>query len=213
MVFPYLISLYKFVTNMKYMISQKKIISSAALLATYLSLSFAAINIVPECGTPFHGILDYDIDCDEEVLITSFPEDSHGTVILTSVAFTGKLRITPGASSVKILPKQSISNSSERRRLLPKSNNGRTGKSQAPSKKTPETLNYVFTNQYIGINDLTSPIVHYSIYDIYGTLILENQQRHPLDYRIPIANLNQGLYILRTQLENGKLFTKTFGKQ
>ncbi len=215
MVFPHLISLYKFAIIMKHMTSQKFIISSTVLLITYLSFSFITINTLPECGTPFHGILDYDIDCDEDVLITSFPEDAHGTVIVTSVAFKGKLRITPGASSVKILPDLSNSNLSARRRLLPKRPPGTTRKelkNEKPEPSEPAPLNYTITNQYIGIADATAPIIHYSMYSLDGMPVIEVNHKQPLNFQVPIDNLSSDIYILILQLENGDVHSKTFAK-
>lgn len=223
MVFPYSIISYKFVNIMKHNSSQKFMLSFVSLVLVYLSLSFKTliVTVPQECGTPFHGFIDYDIDCEEEVLITALPEDVHGTIVNTSITFKERLRITPGASSVKILPPPDTdvfdpNDSGKNRRLKLAGTSGNQARKdpedEKPEPSEPAPLNYTITNQYIGIADATAPIIHYSMYSLDGMPVIEVNHKQPLNFQVPIHSLSSDIYILILQLENGDVHSKTFAK-
>jgi len=194
---------------MKNNLSKKIILSFILLLGISLSFSFKNyVDIVNTlCGTAFHGIIEDDTHCTEDVTITSLPEDSYGTIVRASITSDTRVLITPGTSSVKLMPgynghtwkvRQSANKEDGE-----EGNGGNTGKTGDDLIKDPS---FTINNQKLTINNLNSPITHYYIYDIYGILITEVNQTQPLDYQIPLSHLNSSIYIIILQLENGDLF-------
>ncbi|OEK07529.1 hypothetical protein A8C32_17180 [Flavivirga aquatica] len=170
-----------------------------------------------ECGTYFHGIGEIIKDCSEDITITSLPEDgSKGSIITADIRSDGKIRITPGTSSVRIVPgidrtlSKTIHN--KKRPLLRKTKIGGNG---GDSRKNIKTLKSSYNSniQSLTIEELSSPIIHYSIFDMLGTLITEVKNVVLTNNEIPLTHLENDIYILKVQIENGDIFTKTIVKQ
>ncbi len=223
MVFYNLIYTYKFVTIMKYTLNRK--VTSIFLLPLAICLFFSFENYIqlfnPTCGEDIHGIGQVIIDCNEGVTITSLAVDGdNGTQIVADITSDEKIRILPGTTSVRILPgldnnlNKTITGKGipDLKRSKLGGNGGKDGDKRINEEVTA-TFNYTINNGYLTILDLSSPIAHYSIYDINGILITNVEQLQPIDYQIPITHLQQGIYIIKVQLQNGDILTKTISLQ
>ncbi|GAB1857209.1 hypothetical protein MHTCC0001_20450 [Flavobacteriaceae bacterium MHTCC 0001] len=159
-----------------------------------------------ECGAPFNGLIETDQHCEEEVLITSLPEDIHGTIVKANITSSERLRITPGTHFVKMVPKLQYVNGflKKRRNKLEVSgaSGGDTLKTFTP-KEDPQTINYA--NDYVYIENISAPIVYYGIYDLYGIAVEEVYQVQPIDYQISLSHLPNDIYRVFVQLQNGDI--------
>ncbi|GAA3639516.1 hypothetical protein GCM10022397_26210 [Flavivirga jejuensis] len=192
-------------------------------MSIFLSLSFGYYTqlFTIACGTDFHGVGDIFETCNEDITITALPVDgSIGSIISGEISSSGSIHILPGASSVKIVAevsdifsktiqsKNSNSTSIERRSLI----GGNGGKTIKPTNH--KTISYyIDTNENLVFQDLNSSIIFYEIYDIYSTLIMDYNAVKPIDNKIALIDLENDIYIIKIQLENGEILTKTIVKQ
>ncbi len=222
MVFYNLIYTYKFVTIMKHTLNQKT--TSIFLLLFIICIFFSFKSYIqlftPTCGEDIHGIGQVIIDCDEDITITSLAADGgNGTQIVADITSEGKIRVTPGVTSVKILPGLDNSlNKTITGKGSPNLNRSKLGGNGGRDDKfvnedNTESFNYTINNGYLSIQDLEAPIVHYTIYDLNGITITDVNQIQPIDYQIPLTHLQQGIYIIKVQLQNGDILTKTISLQ
>lgn len=212
MVFQHLNLSNKFV-NMKNILSNKLLIGAIILVFTYLSFGFKTIvqTFKVTCGSAFHGVGQIVTNCDEEIIITSLPEDGEqGSLIVGNITSSNRIHILPGTESVKILPtletskvRQTIASASGkglpvlRRSVFRTSVDGR-------SIKGNDNVSFIYnsSSQTVSITNLESPIVHYGIYDMSGLLLTEVDGLQALKFNIPISHLNDGVYIIIIVLEN-----------
>ncbi len=223
MVFQYLNLSYKFVT-MKRKLSKHFVISAIALLSIYFNSSFKTIvqTIQSNCGDIFHGTGEVVTICNENIVISSFPEDGNtGSVIFGEMVSYSKIRILPGANSVRITPnfspnatQPSLSGKgfpNGRRSLLrsaSRSTNGRTGKGD----QEPVVFSYNSNTESVSLSELKTPVVNYSIYNISGVLLNEVDGLQPLNFNIPVSHLSNGIYFIMIRLQNGSVHSGKIAK-
>ena len=69
-------------------------------------------------------------------------------------------------------------------------------------------LDIIKLNMYIKVSSENSSIEDIAVYDISGRLILDIKKLNVNEYKIPLDSFNQGAYIVKVTLQNGKQKTK-----
>lgn len=212
---------------MKHKLTKKRLLTPVLLMSIFFSLSFGyytqLINI--QCGTDFHGVGEINEHCNENITITALPTDGAiGSIISGEISSNGSIHILPGASSVKIVPE--VSNTfnktiqSKNNGTLPDTsrskiggNGGKTGGKTKKSTNQKTASSYTENNENLVFQNLNAPIIFYEVYDIYGALIIHSNNVKPIDNKIPLIDLKSGIYIIKTELQNGQILTRKILKQ
>ena len=191
-------------------------------VAVFLNTSLFSQHV--HCDETVHGIFEHiHMDCTEEILITSFEEDTNGTIITGVITTTGGIVIKPGNSFVRIVPEHE--EEEHHHRVLEGSmgitthttkigNNGNIGKSIDKNKARGVNEITVYPNpivDFINIRSISSEIISYQISNFYGKII-KKEKLSSLNTRISVLNIKKGMYLLKIQLENGTQQTKTIIK-
>ncbi len=205
---------------MKNQLLKKIFLIFTLFLGVYFSFSFKKyIHFTLECGSDFHGIGLAHKDCTEDIVITSTDQEGPaGTIIAGEVYSEGKIRIIPGVSSVRLVPELSSHHDkalNKNQILTHRTKIGGNGGRVTLSKNTNSISKKTFliNDQGIIFKNLNSFIINYSIYSKYGEVISEENNVDPTNNIIPLADLENDIYIIKLQLGNGEIFTKTIAKQ
>jgi hypothetical protein len=73
---------------------------------------------------------------------------------------------------------------------------------------TNSDLDIIKLNTYIKVSSENSPIESIAVYDVSGRLILDVKKLNINTYKISLNSFNQGAYIVKATLQNGKQKTK-----
>jgi len=197
----------------------KKIAFTFICILMLHNMSFSQ-TLYDNCGADVHGYGDVDMDCFEDVIITSTEEEgSTGTIISGIITTTNTIRITSGYSFVKLVPETETEGSANRRTHTTKiGNGGNTGGTEPPysfrySKTKPLSIYPNPTKDNLSITTNNSKLTGYKLYNIYGRLLKNVSIKVTNNYTMLLVKLKSGIYILKLYLENGDIITKNIIKQ
>ena len=184
------------------------------LFALFFSINNYAQQFISTCGEDFHGNGTAHQDCVEDIVVTSTEsEGAEGTLFAGIIYSDGKINIIPGFSKVRILYENHSdlgrTNGFLNHRTKIGGNGGNTGN------RSYNTL-ILYPNPTKGISTLSSTeskIISYQIFDFYGSLLHTQSFNTAIELtEINLSVFKQGLYLLKTQLENGQTSTETLIK-
>ena len=172
------------------------------------------------CGEIVHGVHDLDLDCSDDILVTSLEVDGYIGTIITGIITTldsSKIRILPGYTSVRIIPVELNSHSMGLRTHTTKlGNGGKTGKSvKADDIEISLNKLILFPNpskNKVNIQSSANKIIGFQLADLYGTIIKKEDIKPVFKYSLTTHQLKTGMYWLTIQLETGTLLTKKLFK-
>ena len=189
----------------------------------FLVLVFSTLNAHSQtdwpCEDEVHGIVSVHMDCDTDIVITSFSEDgTAGSVIQGLITTTEKVIIKPGSSAVRIVPYSNHSHSAKG--TLPHTTKvgnggevGRRGVLQSKSDKEKDLVVYpnVF-KEVVNIQTHTNKMTGYQLTDRYGKVLKKAFFKPTNNNSFSALTLKKGMYFLTIQLENGTPQTTTIIK-
>jgi hypothetical protein len=191
------------------------------LITIIVALTLLRMNVYAQknhsfvCGDIIHGIAYLHIhNCDQDMLITSLPEDgSEGSIVKGFLETSGKIVIAAGYSLVRIMPDDTQSKGSQPHSTTKVGgNNGNAGRKSSPKikKQLSEEIK-VFPNTVDESSTIYSElnkVVSYQLLDNYGKLIKREKFTPVNKVIISFTELKKGMYLLNIQLENGTQLIK-----
>jgi hypothetical protein len=149
------------------------------------------------------------MNCTQDILVTSTPEDTEGTIVRGVITTTGKIIIEPGNTLVRLLPDVTAAKG------FLTHGTTRIGSNGSDGAKSTNNIITVYPNaiaDFIHIRSASSKMVGYKISDFYGNTLKKETLTLTNKITLPVADLKKGMYLLNIQLENGTQQIKTIIK-
>ena len=168
------------------------------------------------CEEEVHGMVLVHVDCDTDIVITSFSEDgAAGSVIQGIITSSEKIIIKPGNTSVRIVPTGSNRPNKGQGVLVHTTklgNGGEVGRRASSQSKIKKEIDWVVypntLKENVNIHTATEKITGYQLTNIYGKVLKKVFFKPTNQVDFSALALKKGVYILRIQLENGTHYTK-----
>ncbi|QTE21504.1 T9SS type A sorting domain-containing protein [Polaribacter cellanae] len=161
------------------------------------------------CNKTVHGKFTHiHMNCTKDILVTSLPKDSNGTIIRGVITTTGTIIIKPGNTFVRILANGAKSKGSNIQTHTTKiGSNGNVGGKASFKKKVKLVKNInVYPNKikdFLNIRADATKIISYQLYDFLGKNIKKENLKYTNKVTVPVSEIKKGIYLLKIQLANG----------
>ncbi|WP_299670545.1 T9SS type A sorting domain-containing protein [uncultured Polaribacter sp.] len=190
------------------------------LLILLISISINLFSQNWPCEDTVHGVFSHiHMDCTQDIQVTSTQQDPNGTIIRGVITTSGSIIIIPGSSFVRIMPDgtQSKGIKKTQTHTTKIESNGSVGAKSGNKAKTKvsyetdlldeipvleEIMVYPNpTEDFLHVQSASHKIIGYQISNFYGKII--KKENLLLTNKIRLSLVKNGIYLLRTHLENG----------
>ena len=176
-------------------------------VAIFISTTLFSQEYDWPCEETVHGIVDdIHMDCtNQDILVTSFQEDSNGTIVSGVITTLGGIIIKPGHSFVEITANRDEQIGVQTHGTTRIGSNANVGryKDISKTKGVDEIIVYSnITNHFITIRSTLSKITNYQITNFYGAIIKKEKLSSTNHTKLSVLDIKKGIYLLTIQLEN-----------